>query len=351
MLSPHADFQSHIALDKLKIAEIYDVTLVNGDVYYYTSHSKNITWSETYVSLPIRRSPIEYKMNLSADDVTISLANISGDLFDLLMNNAVDAAVVVIKRIIWDETYDSDMELILFQGIADLEFDRRILTLHCRSSLDGLNVQVPKNLYQEECNNRLFDTLCILTQSDYALAGSATSDGGDGITLIDSTRGSLMKVAFDGGDSSNPVEIGDALVGGDGGGTAVCTAIVYSTSATGTLWYANLVAPDFVDDEVITGGGNTVTVNGTPAEDTEFYALGEVEMTSDLNDGYRRMILSHSGNNTVLAVAFPNEILSGDAYNIYPGCDKRATTCRDKFDNENNFHGYLYGPKIEETIM
>jgi len=351
MLDPAASFKTHIAQEQLKIAEIYDVTLINGDVYNYTSHSADIEWNGTYTAIPMSRSPITYLMNSSADDVTISLGNISGDLFSLLMSNAIDAATVAIKRIRWDDTYAANKELLLFQGVADLEFNRKDLILHCRSILDSLNVQVPKNLYQEECNNRLFDTVCTLTRSDYALVGTVTDDGGDGLILTDSTRGKSLKAAFDGADSDNPIELGDAISGGIGGGNAVCVAIVYSTSATGYIWYVNLIGVDFADDEVITGGGNTITINGTPAEDTTFYALGEVEFTDGNNNGYRKMILSNSGNNSVMAVAFPNEILAGDGYKIYPGCDKRAVTCQDKFSNEANYKGDLYLPKVEETIM
>ncbi len=78
--------------------------------------------------------------------------------------------------------------------------------------------------------------------------------------------GKIYKVAFDAGDSSNPVEKGDALTGDDTTpGAAICCKIVYSAAATGTIWYSECTH-QFVDDEVITGGGNTVTVNGTPEE-------------------------------------------------------------------------------------
>lgn len=352
MLDPNSNYVQHINQEQVKIAEIYDVTLANGDIFKYTSHSKDIEWNGTYVSIPITRSEIAYKLNSSADDVTISIGNITGGLFNLLMSNAIDAANIVIKRVIWSEPYAADMELLLFQGTADLEFDRQILVLHCRSILDSLNIKVPKNLYQEECNNRLFDALCTLTQSDFVLAGTVTDDGGDGLTLIDDTRGEALKASFDNGDETNPIELGDAINGNIGGGNAICLAISYVTDSTGFIWYVLTIGIDFIDGEVVTGGGNTITIDGTPAEDTMFWALGEVEFTDGNNDGYRRMILSSSDGTEVMAVAFPNEILSGDNYNIYPGCDKRAKqTCREKFSNEENYKGDLYLPKIEETIM
>jgi SPP1 family predicted phage head-tail adaptor len=76
--------------------------------------------------------------------------------------------------------------------------------------------------------------------------------------------GPVWKVAFDGADSSNPIEKGDALTGNDTTpGDALCSKIRYDSAAAGTIWYTEMTH-QFVNNEVITGGGNTVTVNGTP---------------------------------------------------------------------------------------
>ncbi len=34
----------------------------------------------------------------------------------------------------------------------------------------------------------------------------------------------------------------------------------------------------------------------------------------------------------------------GDDVYIFPGCDKRLATCRDKFDNVRNFRGFPHIP-------
>lgn len=82
-------------------------------------------------------------------------------------------------------------------------------------------------------------------------------------------------VAFDTGDSGNPIEVGDTLVGNDATpGAALCIAITYDTAATGTITYVAMTH-QFVNLEVITGGGNTVTVDGTPALSTDYLAVAE----------------------------------------------------------------------------
>ena len=80
-------------------------------------------------------------------------------------------------------------------------------------------------------------------------------------------------VAFDAGDETNPIEIGDNLTGSIAG-AALCYAIEYETAATGTITYIGC-SHQFVNNEVITGGGNTVTVDGTPAESTDYLTAAE----------------------------------------------------------------------------
>jgi len=353
LISVNANFAAAIAEDLVKVAELYEITLANGVTYYYTSHSADISWSNEYTAIPVTRSQISYKMNLESDDVTVTLGNISGLLYSILQNNSVDGANIVIKRVLWDETYAADMEMTIFQGRADIEFNRRDLILHCHSALDGLGIQVPKIIYQEGCNNNLFDTLCTLTRADYAYSGSATADGGDKFTLTDSIRGTTYKLAFDAGDEDNPIEIADTVTGQVGGGTGKVVGISYVESDSGYMWFVEQNGLPFADGEQLQNvGGDSVDCDGTAAADVTFYALGEVEMTSGNNDGFRRMILSQSGGDVAMITAFPNEIENGDTYDVYPGCDGRATeSCLNKFNNVSNFNGYLYIPKIESTIM
>lgn len=353
MLTPHANFIAAIAEGKVKVAELYVVELSNGVTYRYTSHNEDIVWdvgANTYTAIPVQRSSISAKIDLEADAVEIGLANITGDLYDVVQKNVLDSAKVTIKRILWNETFAAGMEIIVFIGRADIEFDRQILVLRCKSILNSLNFRVPRLLYQEPCNNRLFDINCSLTRANYDYAGAAT--GGSTTTLIDTTCGIVYKVNFDAGDSSNPIEIGDTATGQTGAGTGVVVQIIYLTSTTGTLWYVEQSGVQFVDDEELQNvGGDSVDVNGTPAEDTTFYGLGELEMTGGDNNGCRRPILSSSVNTRTVMWPFPNTVANGDTYNIYPGCDKRAIVCEARFHNEDNFNGFLYMPKVEETVL
>ena len=348
MLSPNANFVAAIAEDLLRIAELYIFTLSDGSIHRYTSHSQDISWNGTYIALPIVRGALESKINSEPEMVSIVLQNITGDFYNKVQKNILDSVEVVIKRIIWDETYAADMEIIIFRGSGDVEFNRMVLTLNCRSILDSLNIIVPKDVYQEPCNKKLFDDDCGLTRADFAYEGTATN--GTDVTLIDSARGTVYKGTFD--NTTGTIVIGDTITGGNNAYTAVVIQIIYLTATTGFIWYVELSnSANFEDDEVLANGADNVTLNGVPVADSTFYQQGELEMTSGDNNGQRRPILKDSGNTITIVWPLVNDAAGGDTYKIYPGCDKRTTTCLNKFGNINNFRGFIYIPRIEETIF
>jgi len=581
------DFIDAIEEQSLKLAELFIIELAGGEVYRYTTHDTDITWDaggNTYTSTTMARSPIEFTNNFESDNVKVFFGNLEGDFYDKVQKDILESVKVTIKRILWNETYAADLEITLFSGFADIDFDRQVLTFTCRPVADTLNLQIPKNTYQEPCNNSLYDNLCGLSRLLYAYAGTAT--GGSNLTLTDTGRGRVYKVPFDGGDEDNPLVVGDTfgsagndfstdsdcmavfeldngaltadsqgtntltnsgvtndtsdykrgdacgvfsssdrleitdanldanfplkngdankkisitawvkfsslpttsqwqiiaskwysaggsrsygvgiynnagtvrfsfLLGYNGGastesivGSAMAVAqdkwyhvgftyqdsdksykiriydldaatayedtgnttnninvedaafnlgryvvggylqgrldevavfkdiltsneiddirsnvygvsteydlmaISYETASTGYLWYTNGDEGDIPDDTVWTTDGNTVIINGTPAVDATFYEQGELQMTSGDNDGLRRPVLSDINSILTVIWPFPNAVEIGDTYNVYPGCDKRATTCLNRFDNADQFAGFLYIPKIEDVML
>jgi len=253
MLTLADEFVTAIERERVRIAEIYDIELQNGAIYYYTSHTSDIEWDHTYHAVPIMRGQINFQLNLEVDDVLITLAAMSGDLFGFLQNNAIDGAVVTIKRVLWDQSYADDMEEVLFMGTANIEFDRNSLNLHCKSIIDTLNLQVPSEIYQEPCNNEFCDNECTLPLVDYGYSGRVTADGPDQFTVIDTVIDTVYRVPFTDGDSTNPIEIGQTMEGGTGQGTGVVVAVTYVTESTGFIWYVAQAGLQFVDGEIIYG--------------------------------------------------------------------------------------------------
>jgi hypothetical protein len=357
MINVASAFSLSIAHDYLQLTELYEITLKNGDVYCKTPFDRVLSWdspSQSYAPAVIFRG--ERGQNTNLESVGCDITIVDPVFVELAEKGALDGCQVTLKRIFWSETvYGATKQIEIPLGEADAEFDRISVVLHCSPLIFSLNHSIPKNTYQEPCNHCIFETdpntglpiNCTLDHADYEYSGTAT--GGTRTTLIDTTRGTCYKVSFDAGNSATPVEIGDTITGGGGGGTAVVLDIVYSTATTGRLWYAEQAGVQFVNNEVLTGGGNTITVNGTPAEDNTYYAQGEVEMLTGDNAGHKRPILFDSAGTTTMQWPFPNTIVAGDTYKISPGCDKKALTCDEKFGNKPHFKGFIQSPQNKDV--
>lgn len=354
MRSVSSAFETAIAQGCVRICEIFTFELADGSTYRYTDHDKDITWDSgdnTYTSIEGVRGPIRFSSDGQTDECTINLANISGDLKTIAQNNGLDSAVLTIKRIRWDASYASDEEIQIFVGSPDVGYNSKEMTLNFRSIFSSLNIIVPAHTYQESCNHTLFDANCGLTRSDFAYSGTATS--GSSTSLVDTTAGTLYKVDFDAGDSDNPIEIGDSIEGQTGSGTAVVAQIVYFNETAGRFWYIQQSGTQFVDGEEIQNpGADAIDVNGTPVEDTTFYLNGEIEILTGDNAGQRRPIQIRSGSTITPKWPFISAIVATDTYKIYPGCDGIvASTCHPKFDNDPEWRGYPWIPKVEDVIF
>ena len=276
MLSPSAEFISAIALREVSITELYKLELLDGNIRYFTPHDEDIIWGGvTYQRLPIVRDNITTKVNLEAEKVNITLANITSELVEVLQANVLDGSIVTIKRILYKEEFAEGMEITLFVGVADVSYNRAALILSCTSILDSLNILVPRCIYGEPCNNRLYDVTCEADKVANGVNGTATADATIKFTLTDAGLGAAVDV----------------------------------------------------------------------------YALGELYITSGRNSGVRKLIRSNTATVFTIVTPFQYEIVTGDIYTAYPGCDKRPETCRDTFSNIENFYGFSYIPKPEETMF
>jgi uncharacterized phage protein (TIGR02218 family) len=183
-------FVQAVKSGNLKICELFEFTLRCGVVHRYCNHDEDIDWgtpSKRYYSAPILRAPADISMNLEVDVTTLKLLNITAELFDVANTNKLDAVDVVIKRIFWDQSSGSGMEFTLFSGTGNVSFDRNELDLPLSSILNTLNIEVPRNVFQQPCNYTLFDAGCTLLQADYREFTVATSDATDDYSIVAAT--------------------------------------------------------------------------------------------------------------------------------------------------------------------
>jgi uncharacterized phage protein (TIGR02218 family) len=81
-----------------------------------------------------------------------------------------------------------------------------------------------------------------------------------------------------------------------------------------------------------------------------FYNLGVITFTSGANSGLSATVKTYANGNAIQVMTpFPATISPGDAYSIYPGCDRSQATCTSKFNNLEHFKGTPFIP-VPETL-
>lgn len=103
----------------------------------------------------------------------------------------------------------------------------------------------------------------------------------------------------------------------------------------------NVDPMDFAVSGSITNiAGLTFTIDEASAFASGYFVGGYLEYGL-----IRRFISSHYGNQISLIAPISNyEISLPIAVTLYPGCDKVRSTCKNKFDNLNNFGGFPWIP-------
>jgi len=104
----------------------------------------------------------------------------------------------------------------------------------------------------------------------------------------------------------------------------------------GLLW--KVVVPVIVNQEQLTHDDFATYADG-------YFTGGEVHYQDDA-----RLITNHVGNTLTLHVPFSGDVSTGTTVEVYPGCDGRPSTCRDKYNNIENFLGFPYIPDKNPAI-
>lgn len=123
-------------------------------------------------------------------------------------------------------------------------------------------------------------------------------------------------------------------------GDARCRVDLLSITVSGrTVTAVSSSAPRTLFDSTLAGANN-------------FWTGGLLTWTSGLNDGLKFEISAYDagGGQTRLHLETPFEIQIGDTFSAYPGCNKKKSTCLDKFNNLDNFGGYNLIPGTDKMI-
>jgi uncharacterized phage protein (TIGR02218 family) len=99
---------------------------------------------------------------------------------------------------------------------------------------------------------------------------------------------------------------------------------------------------------VALAGASSFAAAGLDGFDDGAFTAGRLAFTSGANAGLAVEVKAHRVDDgavtLVLWQAMPQPIGVGDAFAITAGCDKRFSTCRDRFGNSINFRGFPHIP-------
>lgn len=116
-----------------------------------------------------------------------------------------------------------------------------------------------------------------------------------------------------------------------GQGFAECKKALGPLTVTGTL--TAITSPSLFRDSA-------------RAEVSDYFGVGTIQFTSGANVGLKPLeIKSHAADGTIETYEpFYYALAIGDAYTMIPGCRKRLSDCRDKWNNVVNFGGFSNVP-------
>lgn len=95
---------------------------------------------------------------------------------------------------------------------------------------------------------------------------------------------------------------------------------------------------------------NRIFADSALGQAAGWFTGGLVTWTSGPNEGLRMEVRDfQAGGQISLVLPMPYTVSVGDAYSMTAGCDKRLSTCRDKFLNVINFRGFPHVPGLNRT--
>lgn len=109
----------------------------------------------------------------------------------------------------------------------------------------------------------------------------------------------------------------------------------------------NLSAPPYRMTGVVatTDGRQSLVSSQVASTAAGFFTRGAVRFTTGANAGAAAIIKDHrGGGEVVLWQSLGQDLMPGDQFIATAGCDKRLSTCRDRFDNAVNFRGFPFIP-------
>lgn len=101
-------------------------------------------------------------------------------------------------------------------------------------------------------------------------------------------------------------------------------------------------------------GAGLFVAGGLGAYAAGWFTQGRLVMDSGANAGFASEVKAHAMAGGVVRLELwqrpPEPLAPGDAFTVTAGCDKRLSTCRDRFANALNFRGFPHMPGNDAVL-
>lgn len=108
--------------------------------------------------------------------------------------------------------------------------------------------------------------------------------------------------------------------------------------------------PEFKGEGAVLGATDrrSLVVSGIEGFEPHWFANGELTWTSGANTQSKMGVRAHRASDGGVVLELDRNPVDapepGDTFVVVAGCDKRLSTCREKFQNAVNFRGFPYAP-------
>src|SRR5579859_306621 len=169
---------------EMVMCELYDIMLADGTQLHYTTFDRSLSvGGTTYLTGPpnFKRGTVEEVLGLSKiGTLSLEIHANPGDLIggvpilQKIVRGDFDKAQITVRRLFMDSTLNQQGTVIRFVGnIGDLDqLSRTTAKFTCKSKVEDLNIQLPRNILQPTCIHTLFDAGCALNKASFAVNGT-----------------------------------------------------------------------------------------------------------------------------------------------------------------------------------
>lgn len=296
--------------DEFQMADLYTITLSGGQVLRHTGADMPVVWDgQTYGAheLIIKRGATRIAVGLDVDSNTLQISaapdyRLEGlQWAEAALGGVLDGARVKIDRVFFKPSATNIGNMVEDAGVD----------LRSAADVDGSLAEL-----------RPVGAVNIFSGRVSDVSGSRSSvkvDVKSDIELLNVSsprniyQAGCMRTLYDDGCKVNREKF-------------TVNGRVTENSQTGTVLKHNLTQPD------------------------GWFSQGVIKFTSGRNAGLSRTVKVHSGNTFEFALRLPFPPQAGDVFKVYPGCNKRRDTCKDKFNNIVHFRGFPFIPSADTVV-